>query len=294
MPDLKLVEHFNIQDGHLNRRPAEGKTSVIYSELQNFEEQLSDHSLSLKYTVKGQEVYRTGGNTYTIETGNILITPPRHKIEGRVKGAEIAKGICLHFDHQMVNEAYHSIFRPLDQHYTGHNFTPEEFLNVHLRSSEHNLHQELLLINDRETDPELRNELAVYLCTEVCKKQAEIRAQYQSLGFVKKSTQLEIIKRLFKARHFIQDHHHLNIDLQTIAENVCLSKFHLLRYFKNAFQITPHQFVIQCRLESSLELLKLHSLSLAEVALQVGFTDAAAFSKAFKQSFGISPSLCRK
>jgi AraC-like DNA-binding protein len=289
-----LIDHFNIKDGHLNRRPAEGKTSVIYSELQNFEEQLSDHSLSLKYTVKGQEIYRTGGNSYAIETGNILITPPNHKIEGRVKGAEIAKGICLHFDHQMVNEAYHSILRPLDESYIERNFNPEEFLNVHLRSSEHNLHHELHLINDRETDPELRNELAVYLCTEICKKQAEIRTQYQSLGFVKKSTQLEIIKRLFKARHFIQDHHHLNIDLQTIAENVCLSKFHLLRYFKNAFQITPYQFVIQCRLESSLELLKNHSLSLSEVALKVGFADAAAFSKAFKQSFEVSPSLCRK
>jgi AraC family transcriptional regulator len=113
-------------------------------------------------------------------------------------------------------------------------------------------------------------------------------------GFCKKSTQLEIIKRLFKARHFIQDHHHLNIDLQTIAENVCLSKFHLLRYFKNAFRITPHQFVIQCRLESSLELLKIPSHSLSEIALKVGFTDAAAFSKALKQSFGVSPSLCRQ
>ncbi|NBU36586.1 MAG: hypothetical protein EBS35_08435, partial [Bacteroidetes bacterium] len=71
-----MIDHFNIKDGNLNRRPAKGKTSIIYSELQNFEEQLSDHSLSLKYTVKGQEVYRTGGNSYTIETGNILITPP--------------------------------------------------------------------------------------------------------------------------------------------------------------------------------------------------------------------------
>jgi transcriptional regulator GlxA family with amidase domain len=73
-----------------------------------------------------------------------------------------------------------------------------------------------------------------------------------------------------------------------------LSKFHLLRYFKNAFQITPYQFAIQCRLESSLELLKIQSLSIEEVALKVGFADAAAFSKAFKQSFGASPSLCRK
>ena len=68
-----MIDHFNIKDGNLNRRPAKGKTSIIYSELQNFEEQLSDHSLSLKYTVKGQEVYRTGGNSYTIETGNILL-----------------------------------------------------------------------------------------------------------------------------------------------------------------------------------------------------------------------------
>jgi transcriptional regulator GlxA family with amidase domain len=47
-------------------------------------------------------------------------------------------------------------------------------------------------------------------------------------------------------------------------------------------------------LESSLELLKNHSLSLSEVALKVGFADAAAFSKAFKQSFEVAPGLTRK
>ena len=34
----KLIDHFTIKDGHLNRRPAAGKTSIIYSELQNFED----------------------------------------------------------------------------------------------------------------------------------------------------------------------------------------------------------------------------------------------------------------
>jgi AraC family transcriptional regulator len=71
-------------------------------------------------------------------------------------------------------------------------------------------------------------------------------------------------------------------------------KFHLLRYFKKAFQVKPHQFVIQCRLEKAIGLLKNQSLSISEVAIKSGFADAAAFSKAFKQRYGVSPGVSRK
>jgi AraC family transcriptional regulator len=289
-----LIEHFSITDDDLNRRPGEGKTSIIYSELQNFEEQLSDHSLSLKYTVKGQEIYRTGGNSYTLGAGNILITPPKQKIEGSVKGAEIATGICLHFDKELVDETFHSMGRNIDENNPGNDFSPEEFTHLHLHHSEHHFHRQLRLINTGELDLEFKNEIAVYLCAEICKKQLETRDQYRNLGLVKKSTQQEVMRRLLKARHFIYDYHHTNIDLSTIAEIVCLSKFHLLRYFKNAYQITPHQFVIQCRLEKAIGLLKNQSLSISEVAIKSGFADAAAFGKAFKQRYGVSPGLSRK
>ena len=284
-----MIESFTINDYNLSQVPKEGNTSIIISELKHFETEVKSHSLSLKYTLNGSEIYNLGKKSFNVSEGNFLITPPKQKIEAIVKGSKITKAICLHFDKKMVNEAYQSVFKSIDTDHTEKDFTPEEFIPLHLKNDEHHLHQALKMLTQSEIDFPSKNEKLMQICAEVCKSQLNVKKQYLSLGAVKLSTQIEIIQRLYKARHFIQDFCLINIDLQTIAETAFLSKFHLLRYFKEAFQITPHQYLIHCRLEKALELVKHNSLSITDIAKKVGFADAPIFSKAFKKKYGYSP-----
>jgi AraC family transcriptional regulator len=82
------------------------------------------------------------------------------------------------------------------------------------------------------------------------------------------------------------------LQVDEIAEiaGICnLSEFHFYRSFKEAFGITPYQYLLKCRLNLARELMRQRSQSLSSIALSCNFPDLFTFSKAFKRQFGISP-----
>ncbi|MEL7291319.1 helix-turn-helix transcriptional regulator [Vibrio sinaloensis] len=72
--------------------------------------------------------------------------------------------------------------------------------------------------------------------------------------------------------------------------NLCqLSPTQFQRHFKAKVGLTPYAWFNRLRMEQSMKLLKA-GVNGTEVAHQVGFYDQAHFSKAFKSTFGVSPS----
>src|SRR5215831_13945079 len=59
--------------------------------------------------------------------------------------------------------------------------------------------------------------------------------------------------RLSRARKFIDDSYYLPLDLSEISRQACLSRYHFLRLFRDAFNTTPHQYLIQRRIERAKE-----------------------------------------
>ncbi len=84
------------------------------------------------------------------------------------------------------------------------------------------------------------------------------------------------------------------IPLSELAQLVGLSEFHFARRFKASTQLSPHQFVLRCRLERARELLSADHHSLADIAQQVGFADHSHLTRMFKQTYGVTPSEYRK
>jgi transcriptional regulator GlxA family with amidase domain len=58
---------------------------------------------------------------------------------------------------------------------------------------------------------------------------------------------------------------------------------------KRSTGITPHQYLIQQRVERAREMLTHTNLSLSEVAYAVGFSDQSHLAHHFRQAFGITP-----
>lgn len=75
-------------------------------------------------------------------------------------------------------------------------------------------------------------------------------------------------------------------DLAKVA-NVSASRLHIL--FRNYLSITPGGYVTQRRLHKALQLLERTNLSVADVAQRVGYSDQAAFSRAFRRHTGETP-----
>src|SRR4030095_14937861 len=102
-------------------------------------------------------------------------------------------------------------------------------------------------------------------------------------------TDLETLQRLGRAREFI-DHcydHPLNLD--QISEKACFSRYHFLRLFRQAFKKTPHQYLIERRIEKAKELLRSDELRVTDVCFEVGFQSLGSFSSLFHKSVGHAP-----
>jgi AraC-like DNA-binding protein len=84
------------------------------------------------------------------------------------------------------------------------------------------------------------------------------------------------------------------IRLSQLAQECGLSISHFARSFKASFGVSTHRWLVQRRIERSQELLMGTHESLADIGEQAGFSDQAAFTRAFHQIVGISPGRWRR
>lgn len=117
----------------------------------------------------------------------------------------------------------------------------------------------------------------------------EVSKKTENLNFLNDSTKVEILKRLTLAKEFISSHYNKNIDLEDIAQSACLSVNHLLRTFKQAYGKSPHQYLIQVRIDRSKYLLKNTDYTLNEIVEIIGFECPSSFIRLFKSLNKITP-----
>jgi AraC family transcriptional regulator len=93
---------------------------------------------------------------------------------------------------------------------------------------------------------------------------------------------------------YIEEHLDADLTLEQIAAVAHLSPYHFARQFKVATGLPPHQYVIARRIERAQQLLHDGALSLAEVAVSVGFSDQSQLTQSFKRLVGVTPGQFRK
>ena len=84
------------------------------------------------------------------------------------------------------------------------------------------------------------------------------------------------------------------VRLATLARECGLSVSHFTRSFRATFGVSAHVWLVQRRVELAKDLMRSTSHPLVDIALQCGFSDQAAFSRAFAQLVGVSPGRWRR
>ncbi len=87
---------------------------------------------------------------------------------------------------------------------------------------------------------------------------------------------------------YIDAHIGETVTVERLAGEVHMSKYHFLRRFKELTGMTVHAYVIQKRLLFACGQLR-EKNSVAQVALDCGFSDYSSFLRNFKEHFGVSP-----
>ena len=99
----------------------------------------------------------------------------------------------------------------------------------------------------------------------------------------------EVLERLNRARKFIDLCYDLPLDLEEISSHACFSRFHFLRLFRQAFKKTPHQYLVERRIERAKELLSSEDLRVTDICFEVGFESLGSFSSLFHKTVGHAP-----
>jgi AraC-like DNA-binding protein len=99
----------------------------------------------------------------------------------------------------------------------------------------------------------------------------------------------DVFERLNRARKFIDLCYDLPLDLDEISSHACFSRYHFLRLFRQAFNKTPHQYLVERRIERAKELLSSKDLRVTDVCFEVGFQSLGSFSSLFHKSVGHAP-----
>ncbi|PSB55743.1 helix-turn-helix domain-containing protein [Chamaesiphon polymorphus] len=100
-------------------------------------------------------------------------------------------------------------------------------------------------------------------------------------------------RQVLQVLDYIHDHLERDIKLADLAKLLGMSQFHFSDRFKQAIGTSPHQYLLQQRVERAKKLLKKTDRSITEIALECGFNSHSHLSKQFRQLAGMTPTAYR-
>lgn len=98
-------------------------------------------------------------------------------------------------------------------------------------------------------------------------------------------------KQVRLARHLIDQNY--TITIEDLSREVAVSPYHLIRAFKRAYKQTPHQYLVEKRINKAKDLLRNTDMSITDICMMVGYESLGSFSTLFNKSAGMSPQAYR-
>ncbi|MDM9383419.1 AraC family transcriptional regulator [Chlorogloeopsis sp. ULAP01] len=125
----------------------------------------------------------------------------------------------------------------------------------------------------------IKTTLAIHLLRNYCTTQPKLFTYTDGLPTLK----------LQQVKEYINEHLEQDVKLSEIAAIAQMSQYHFLRLFKQGMGVTPHQYILQCRIDKAKYLLQHSELSIADIAVRVGFCDQSHLTRYFKRIVGVTP-----
>ena len=125
----------------------------------------------------------------------------------------------------------------------------------------------------------LKTALVIHLLRNYCTTQPKSSGDSDALS----QAQLNLVT------DYIHEHLNRDLTLGDIAAIAQISPYHFLRLFKQSLGVTPHQYILRSRINKAKYLLQHSEMSIADIAISVGFCDQSHLTRYFKRTFGLTP-----
>lgn len=108
------------------------------------------------------------------------------------------------------------------------------------------------------------------------------------------SNERKIDRQIDYIKNYMDDKYAEDIRLEDLANMAYMNKFHLINEFKNAYGVTPIEYLILKRIDITKNYLITTNHSMEEISSMVGFNSQSYFNQVFRKKVGCTPSQYRK
>lgn len=254
--------------------------SAVHDELMLLEASMSDFSyathaheeFSFGVTLSGRQDFFSLGEYHKSYVGNVIVLNPEAAHDGHSGDADTLhyKMLYVHPDQLRPMLASAGVSRAQD-------FRMEQVIQHDPVLKAHILRLAALVESDTTSALEYSSALFEF---------AEYLAQKKGIQVdTKRHSKDPVFERV---RDYLHAHVCEEVSLDDLSQVAHMSKYHLLRCFRDYFGMTPHQYWQNYRINRAKEALEL-GMPLADVAFTFGFTDLSYFNRRFKPMFGLTP-----
>ena len=144
-----------------------------------------------------------------------------------------------------------------------------------------------LLDQEHPVSEELQIQIALFQIWQEIFEHVEVN----ETGYGENARDTERIRRIME---YIQKHYGEKITLEDLAGQIHLCRSESCRLFRRYMNVSMFDYLLDYRVERSLELLQKPGLDITQVAGRVGFVSPGYFSRIFKRKMGCTPLEYRK
>jgi AraC-like DNA-binding protein len=221
---------------------------------------------------RGAQKSHSGRGMVEAGSGDAITVNPGEVHDGSPIGDFGRSWRMLYFDPSLVEE--------LTRHLDGNQTTSSEFTDPVIRdariaSSFQKLFATVTSGDERDVALRAQELLLTLLAATMRERLNRDRMRAIPVGF-------------FKAKKYVDDDPVAHITLADLARESGLGQFQILRAFVKATGLTPHSYIVQCRVDAARRLIA-RGLPLADTAQSCGFADQSHMTRIFARKYGISP-----
>lgn len=241
----------------------------------------------LCYLESGKMEIKHNRKCFSVLPGNLTILFPNDSVE--VRYGHDASGLCITLTHDELFEGFEpevyernkkelqlltkELFKPCREKYLYELKTLCRYSCTHKN------------IVDPEQLPKQISNLLNKTIVDYFERIKRVRRQ-------RISTKLAILQTVEHVRSAIDQSCLKKFDLNWLSREASMSKFALIRSFKDVYDVTPHQYYVSKKVDYAKALLR-EGVSVRETAMECGYPDIFSFSKQFKMMEGFPPSYLR-
>jgi AraC-like DNA-binding protein len=254
--------------------------------------------LSIRCMLNGEQYYKVGTRDCIVTQDNFLVMNQGQSYKTAFEGKKDLEMFMVAFKPGFAEGIFQSLTSSEEWLLDNPSYAPMEPLRFFEKTYDSD--EKMMSIFARlrqivnEENAEFKKAIDLdHLYTQLIERLIEIHHgiynDIRTKGYVKSSTGVELYKRLCIAKDYMDSNYTSDITLEDIAKNSFLSVSHFKRLFREYYDTTPHQYIIQRRLEKAKELLLHSDMPVRTICGAIGFENTSSFIRLFRNTYDQTP-----